>query len=115
MVFGVGTPFFAILFGNMMDCFQIVDHDAAIREARNYALQFGGIGAAFLISMAVQGWMFSLSGQLLTERIRVLMFSNMLRQEMGWFDQEKNNTGFISIFKVVSLNSRQNEFIVTYT
>ena len=93
IVFGVGTPLFAILFGNVMDCFTIPDHDEALRQARNYALQFGGIGAAFLSSMAIQGWMFSLSGQMLTERVRIFMFSHMLRQEMGWFDQDKNNTG----------------------
>ena len=93
IVFGVGTPLFAILFGNVMDCFTINDHDEALRQAKNYALQFGGIGAAFLSSMAIQGWMFSLSGQMLTERVRIFMFSHMLRQEMGWFDQEKNNTG----------------------
>ena len=43
--------------------------------------------------MAIQGWMFSISGQRLTERVRIYMFNHMLKQEMGWFDQDKNNTG----------------------
>ena len=65
----------------------------AIKEARNYSLYFGGVGLAFLTSMAIQGWMFAISGQKLTERVRIYMFKHMLKQEMGWFDQEKNNTG----------------------
>ena len=45
--------------------------------------------------MAIQGWMFAISGQKLTERVRIFMFKHMLKQEMGWFDQEKNNTGLV--------------------
>ena len=49
--------------------------------------------------MAIQGWMFAISGQKLTERVRIFMFKHMLKQEMGWFDQEKNNTGlFIEVW-----------------
>jgi ATP-binding cassette subfamily B (MDR/TAP) protein 1 len=92
IVFGAGTPFFAILFGDMLKLFTY-EASEAMKQARIYALAFGGVGFAFLLSMAIQGWMFSISGQRLTERVRIYMFSHMLKQEMGWFDQDKNNTG----------------------
>jgi ABC-type multidrug transport system fused ATPase/permease subunit len=34
-----------------------------------------------------------LAGVHLTERLRVAAFSAMLRQEIGWFDEEKNSVG----------------------
>ena len=92
IVFGAGTPFFAILFGDMLKLFTY-EASEAMKQARIYALAFGGVGFAFLLSMAIQGWMFSISGQRLTERVRIYMFNHMLKQEMGWFDQDKNNTG----------------------
>ncbi len=39
---------------------------------------------------------FILSGELLTERIRARVFKAMLRQEMGWFDEEKHSTGALT-------------------
>jgi ATP-binding cassette subfamily B (MDR/TAP) protein 1 len=35
----------------------------------------------------------NLAGVRLTERLRVASFSAMLRQEIGWFDEEKNSVG----------------------
>ena len=43
------------------------------------ALMLGGVGLAFLLSMATQGWAFQTSGQRLAERVRISMFGNMLR------------------------------------
>lgn len=37
--------------------------------------------------------MFTLSGETLTSRLRKLTFAAMLRQEVGWFDEEKNSVG----------------------
>lgn len=37
--------------------------------------------------------MFSLSGETLTSRLRKLTFAAMLRQEVAWFDEDKNAVG----------------------
>lgn len=37
--------------------------------------------------------MFSLSGEILTARLRKLTFAAMVRQEVGWFDEERNSVG----------------------
>ena len=39
VVFGVGTPLFAILFGEAMDCFAIRDYDEALQKARDVVQQ----------------------------------------------------------------------------
>ena len=41
--------------------------------------------------------MFSYSGSKLVERVRKLMFEAMLKQELGWFDEERNNTGALCV------------------
>jgi ATP-binding cassette subfamily B (MDR/TAP) protein 1 len=38
-------------------------------------------------------YLFGLAGVQLTARLRVAAFSAMLRQEIGWFDEEKNSVG----------------------
>ena len=40
--------------------------------------------------------MFSASGEILTERMRSLAFRAMLRQEVGWFDDPKNQVGALT-------------------
>ena len=40
--------------------------------------------------------MFAISGENLTVRIRRLTLESMLRQEIGWFDREENNTGTLT-------------------
>ena len=39
---------------------------------------------------------FSTSGEALTERLRSKLFKAMLRQEIGWHDDEKNSTGVLT-------------------
>ena len=43
--------------------------------------------------LLLQTHLFSLAGVRLTARLRVAAFSAMLRQEVGWFDEEKNSVG----------------------
>ena len=39
---------------------------------------------------------FTVSGENLTSRLRSLSFKAMLRQEIGWFDEERNSTGALT-------------------
>ena len=45
---------------------------------------------------SVQELCFSVSGERLTTRLRSLTFKAMLRQEIGWFDQERNSSGILT-------------------
>ena len=40
-----------------------------------------------------QSTMFAFSGEYLTMRMRKETFQAMLRQDIGWFDEPRNNTG----------------------
>ena len=39
---------------------------------------------------------FSVAGENLTSRLRSLSFKAVLRQEIGWFDEERNSSGFLT-------------------
>ena len=43
-----------------------------------------------------QHWMFAVVGENMTLRLRKLVFSCMLRQEIGWFDQPENKVGVLT-------------------
>ncbi|XP_064091932.1 ATP-dependent translocase ABCB1-like isoform X2 [Macrobrachium nipponense] len=90
---GTTLPIYAILFGEVFGTLSIIDEKEARAEANYYALLFLILGIIAAISMFFQAYMFALSGEILTSRLRKLSFASMLRQEMGWFDQEKNSVG----------------------
>uniref|UniRef100_A0A8C8RQA6 ABC-type xenobiotic transporter n=1 Tax=Pelusios castaneus TaxID=367368 RepID=A0A8C8RQA6_9SAUR len=72
---------------------------------------FGVIAAAFcgsiypvfslthgkLIGVSSEGFMFGMSGEILTKRLRSLSFKAMLHQEIGWYDDHKNAIGVLLI------------------
>ncbi|KAK7047498.1 tRNA N6-adenosine threonylcarbamoyltransferase, partial [Halocaridina rubra] len=90
---GTSMPIYAILFGEVFGTLALADPNEARDEINFYSLMFLIMGIVAAISMFLQAYMFSLSGEKLTSRIRKETFAAMLRQEMGWFDEEKNSVG----------------------
>ena len=86
-------PVFAILFGKILGVLGYVDIDKAREESVYYALLFLGLGIFASLAQLIQGWMFGISGENLTKRLRRDTFEAMLSQEIGWYDRQENNTG----------------------
>nr|WEU75111.1 ABCB1-mScarlet-I fusion protein [Vector pPB-pCoBlast-actin5c-abcb1(67-1411)-mScI] len=93
VVQGCCMPLYAVLFGDVLGTLSLADPDEARSEANFYALLFLGIGVLAAVSVFTQSYSFSISGEILTMRLRSRAFSAMLRQEMGWFDQDDNSVG----------------------
>jgi len=93
LLFGVSTPLFGAVFGDILSVLSEQDIATGRKDSKVAALQLAGIGLAFFVAVSLQGLMFSWSGSKLVERLRKKMFETMLMQEMGWFDEESNNTG----------------------
>ena len=64
--------------------------------ARKWSLIFVGIGFGALIAAVAQSYSFNFMGQRLGRRVRVLMMKALLRQEVGWFDDERNSSGVLT-------------------
>lgn len=45
----------------------------------------------------MQNFSLGVAGEKLTKRIRLQTFESMLRQEIGWFDQQQNSTGALAV------------------
>src|SRR5262245_56978442 len=49
-----------------------------------------------LKAITAQEFFFAYAGEHLTKRLRKKAFQGILRQNIGWFDEEKHNTGILT-------------------
>ncbi|KAI9256130.1 P-loop containing nucleoside triphosphate hydrolase protein [Helicostylum pulchrum] len=61
-----------------------------------YAFIFVIIGIVSFFSMGAQLFFFEVTGEKYTQRLRVQVFDAYMRQEVGFFDREENNTGALT-------------------
>ncbi|CAF0812692.1 unnamed protein product [Didymodactylos carnosus] len=73
--------------------FQECDRDVQEHKVLVYVLLFIGFGILMLITMFLQSYLFACSGEKLTKRLRAKVFRVILRQDLAYFDDQKNNTG----------------------
>ncbi|XP_063777832.1 ATP-binding cassette sub-family B member 5-like isoform X2 [Pseudophryne corroboree] len=96
MINGGSHPVFCIFFAKIIALFAIDDPDQIKRESDLYCIIFAIIGFMSFFTYFLQGFMFGRSGEVLTMRLRQMAFKAMLRQDMSWFDDKKNNTGALT-------------------
>ncbi|RHZ85023.1 hypothetical protein Glove_73g31 [Diversispora epigaea] len=95
IVCGSVYPVFAIIFSHILQSFA-KPPDQLKHDAIFWSLMFLVIAVASLIGQTVQGFAFGYSGENLTERIRSLSFASMLRQDIEFFDDERNSVGVLT-------------------
>ncbi|KAG8443724.1 hypothetical protein GDO86_009046 [Hymenochirus boettgeri] len=93
---GGAHPSFAVFFAKVIAVFGSNDPERIRSEANLYSIIFVIIGVVSFVTFFLQGFMFGRSGEVLTLRLRRMAFKAMLRQEMSWFDDKKNNTGALT-------------------
>lgn len=67
-----------------------------MRKASFYSWMFFLIGVASFVNSTISQTCFGIMGQRLARDLRMLLFSSILNQEVGWFDREENNSGQLS-------------------
>ncbi|XP_062983380.1 ATP-dependent translocase ABCB1 [Elgaria multicarinata webbii] len=93
---GILQPAFSIIFSEIIGIFAI-PNKTIIREKSNlYSLLFLGLGFISFVTFFLQGFTFGRAGEILTMKIRYMGFKAILRQDIGWFDDPKNNTGALT-------------------
>ncbi|XP_017866163.1 PREDICTED: multidrug resistance protein 1A [Drosophila arizonae] len=93
IIMGCAMPIFAVLFGSILDVMRSEDDDYVRENTNQYSLFFLICGIVVGISTFMQIYLFGVAGENLTERLRGLVFSAMLKQEVSWFDDRSNGTG----------------------
>ncbi|VFQ96925.1 unnamed protein product [Cuscuta campestris] len=93
---GFISPAFAILMGNMIEVFYYTEPETMERKTKAYVFSYVGIGLYAVVAYLVQHYFFSIMGENLTTRVRRMMLAAILRNEVGWFDEEENNSSLLA-------------------
>ncbi|XP_054129759.1 ATP-binding cassette sub-family B member 5 isoform X2 [Melozone crissalis] len=94
-VIGAVHPAFAVIFAKIIGAFQETDPEKRSKNTVLLSLLFLLLGVIILAAYIIQGFVFGKSGETLTMRLRSLSFRALLRQEIGWYDDQKNAVGVL--------------------
>ncbi|UJR28455.1 hypothetical protein I4U23_009695 [Adineta vaga] len=86
-------PAFGVILSKVIAVFQTCDAGVQERRILMYILIFIGLGFLMLFTMFLQSYLFAMSGEALTQRLRSKIFRTLLRQDVAYFDEPDNNTG----------------------
>ncbi|XP_062185761.1 ABC transporter B family member 19-like [Phragmites australis] len=89
-------PTFAIVMSNMIEVFYYRNPNKMERKTREYVFIYIGTGLYAVVAYLVQHYFFSIMGENLTTRVRRMMLAVILRNDVGWFDQEENNSSLVA-------------------
>ncbi|PNJ70212.1 ATP-dependent translocase ABCB1 [Pongo pygmaeus] len=90
-------PAFAVIFSKIIGVFTRNDDPETKRQNSNlFSVLFLVLGIISFITFFLQGFTFGKAGEILTKRLRYMVFRSMLRQDVSWFDDPKNTTGALT-------------------
>ncbi|XP_042488559.1 ABC transporter B family member 19 [Macadamia integrifolia] len=89
-------PTFAIVMSNMIEVFYYRDYNAMERKTKEFVFIYIGTGLYAVVAYLTQHYFFSIMGENLTTRVRRMMLAAILRNEVGWFDEEENNSSLVA-------------------
>ncbi|CAE6466675.1 unnamed protein product [Rhizoctonia solani] len=96
IVAGMVYPVMGIVYSKAVVGFSAVDDAEKRRSGDRNALWFLIIAIVSAIVTALQGWAFGVTAARLTGKLRSLSLRAILRQDIGWFDEDKNSTGALT-------------------
>ncbi|GLT93115.1 hypothetical protein SLE2022_109200 [Rubroshorea leprosula] len=73
------------------------EHHHLRHEIDKWCLIIACMGIVTVVANFLQHFYFGIMGEKMTERVRRMMFSAMLRNEVGWFDEEENSADTLSM------------------
>ncbi|KAK3142408.1 hypothetical protein QOZ80_4BG0346050 [Eleusine coracana subsp. coracana] len=89
-------PTFAIVMSNMIEVFYYRNPNKMESKTREYVFIYIGTGLYAVVAYLIQHYFFSIMGENLTTRVRRMMLAVILRNDVGWFDQEENNSSLVA-------------------
>ncbi|CAN0924368.1 ABC transporter B family member 19 [Linum grandiflorum] len=89
-------PTFAIVMSNMIEVFYYTNPQSMERKTKEYVFIYIGAGIYAVVAYLIQHYFFSIMGENLTTRVRRMMLAAILRNEVGWFDEEEHNSSLVA-------------------
>ncbi|KAK8502122.1 hypothetical protein V6N13_038629 [Hibiscus sabdariffa] len=97
-IFGSFNPLLAYVIALIVTAYyRRREHHHVRDEVDRWCLIIACMGIVTVIANFLQHFYFGIMGEKMTERVRRMMFSAMLRNEVGWFDEEDNNADTLSM------------------
>ncbi|KAI3799799.1 hypothetical protein L1987_35102 [Smallanthus sonchifolius] len=99
-IFGSFNPLLAYVIALIVTAYyrKEIDRHINIRDdVDKWCLIIACMGFVTVIANFLQHFYFGIMGEKMTERVRRMMFSAMLRNEVGWFDEEENSADTLSM------------------
>lgn len=92
---GAAFPVMAIVFSEVINV-MVDEARNTNEEIRKWCFYFVAIGGGAFVGHFVQLACLGISGEVLTRKLRRLCFRQILKQEMGFFDEKKNSLGALT-------------------
>ncbi|KAK7376713.1 hypothetical protein VNO80_02127 [Phaseolus coccineus] len=93
---GMEAPLFALGITHILTAFYSPQSSKIKQEVDRVALIFLGVAVITIPIYLLLHYFYTLMGEHLTARVRLLMFSAILNNEVAWFDKDENNTGSLT-------------------
>ncbi|GJR16652.1 ABC transporter B family member 19 [Tanacetum coccineum] len=89
-------PTFAIVMSNMIEVFYYSNPARMESKTKECVFIYVGAGLYAVVAYLIQHYFFSIMGENLTTRVRRMMLAAIMRNEVGWFDEEEHNSSLVA-------------------
>lgn len=96
-IFGSFNPLLAYVIALIITAYYREEKHHLRQEVDKWCLIIACMGIVTVVANFLQHFYFGIMGEKMTERVRRMMFSAMLRNEVGWFDEEENSADNLSM------------------
>ncbi|CAE6039029.1 unnamed protein product [Arabidopsis arenosa] len=96
-IFGSFNPLLAYVIALVVTTYYKSTGSHLREEVDKWCLIIACMGIVTVVANFLQHFYFGIMGEKMTERVRRMMFSAMLRNEVGWYDEEENSPDTLSM------------------
>ncbi|XP_058188307.1 ABC transporter B family member 19-like isoform X2 [Rhododendron vialii] len=93
---GFISPTVSIAMSNIFVVFYKKNYAVMERKTNEYVMIFIGTGLYAVVAYFIQYYSFGIMGENLTTRVRRMMLAAILRNEVGWYDEEEHNSSLMA-------------------
>ncbi|KAK9126626.1 hypothetical protein Scep_015472 [Stephania cephalantha] len=105
IICGSLSAFFAYVLSAVLSVYYSQDHAYMQREIGKYCYLLIGVSSAALVFNTVQNLFWDVVGENLTKRVREIMLTAVLKNEIAWFDQEENESARVAARLALDANN----------